>query len=171
MVLGLARDVSEREEAEETIRNSERTLRSIMDNMADGFYRTDMEGRLTLCSPSAFRILGYPMEENLLGRDVGQTFYSNPADRDALLNELSQKGEVRSWPLLLKHKDGTETVIEKGGSITTSPYVWLRDKALKHMKGFAVEFGMTPSARGRIQILPEPTEHEGILRFLTKGSK
>lgn len=55
-----------------------------------------------------------------------------------------------------------------GGSVTTSPYMWIRNKALKHMHQFAIEFGMTPSSRGRIAVSPEPTE-EGILKFLTKG--
>lgn len=71
----------------------------------------------------------------------------------------------------IKHIDGSETITKKGGSITTSPYVWIRDKALKHMHQFATEFGMTAAARGKITICPEPTEEEGILRFLTKGSK
>ena len=45
--------------------------------------------------------------------------------------------------------DGTITTV--GGKIQLSPYVRVANEALQMMKGFAVEFGLTPSSRCRVK--------------------
>ena len=37
-----------------------------------------------------------------------------------------------------------------------SPWVAVANKSLEQLRGFAVEFGMTPSTRSRVEILPVP---------------
>ncbi|GAB7046599.1 two-component system sensor histidine kinase NtrB [Catenuloplanes indicus] len=47
----------------------------VMDNMADGLYATDEQGRLTFVNRAAARMLGWA-EQELLGRDVHETVHS-----------------------------------------------------------------------------------------------
>jgi diguanylate cyclase (GGDEF)-like protein/PAS domain S-box-containing protein len=63
---GLERDVTERIEAEETLRKSEERYRTILDTIEDGYYEVDLAGNLTFCNDSMCRIAGTSYEE-LLG--------------------------------------------------------------------------------------------------------
>ena len=53
---------------EEALRESEEKYRSIIEEMQDLFYRTDVEGRITMLSPSAAKIAGYDSVDHLIGR-------------------------------------------------------------------------------------------------------
>jgi PAS domain S-box-containing protein len=63
---GLSRDVSERKQMEEKIRQSEERYRSILENMQESYFENDLEGRLTFVNDTACKHLGYTKEE-LLG--------------------------------------------------------------------------------------------------------
>ncbi len=87
--------------------DNENIFRSIFENMLEVLYRTDNDERITLISPSAVNMFGYDSVEELIGKNVPQTFYHNPDDRKALLDELYKKGKVVNYPLILKKKDGS----------------------------------------------------------------
>lgn len=55
---GVARDVSERKQMEQTLAASEEKFRHLAENSADVIYTLDMNERLTYVSPSVERILG-----------------------------------------------------------------------------------------------------------------
>ncbi len=74
--------------------------------MQDIFYRTDLEGKITMLSPSAARLAGYDSNDQILGRDV-TSVYSDTAGRNRLLAALREKGSVYAYPLNLKIRDGT----------------------------------------------------------------
>ena len=49
----------ERRRAEEALRESTERYRTILENIADGYYEIDLDGRLTLCNDAMLDILGY----------------------------------------------------------------------------------------------------------------
>ncbi len=104
-VLGAASDITRRKQTEQALKESEEKYRSIFNNVQDVFYRTDLEGIITEISPSIFRESGYTREE-LIGRPVHMV-YEKKEDRNILLNEIIQKGEVFDYDLRLRGKDGT----------------------------------------------------------------
>jgi P27 family predicted phage terminase small subunit len=59
----------------------------------------------------------------------------------------------------LLEKEG-RTVRSRTGVIKTRPEVHIANNALNFIKAFAVEFGLTPSSRGRIQLPPEDLDSE-----------
>jgi PAS domain S-box-containing protein len=71
------------------------------------FYRTDAEGRLAMLSPSAVRMLGYGSLDEMIGRTAA-SFYTNPADRERLLERLRSEGSVNNYEVTLRHRDGSE---------------------------------------------------------------
>ena len=93
-------------------------------NMIDIYYKTDMNGCITVVSPSCLAQTGYTQEE-LIGRQVTE-FYVDPAQRDELLSALLEKGEVNDFDLMLVHKDGSprnasvtlHLLLDKGGKPT-----------------------------------------------------
>ncbi len=64
-IQGIARDITERKKAEETLAESEKKYRLIADNMTDAITVMDMNLRFTYSSPSIMRIRGFTADEAL----------------------------------------------------------------------------------------------------------
>ena len=60
---GILRDITERKQAEETIRQSEERYRTILDEMADAYFESDLAGNFTFFNDAICRQLGYSREE------------------------------------------------------------------------------------------------------------
>ncbi len=106
----------ERIQVEQALRESEEKYRMIIEEMQDLFYRTDINGKITMLSPSAFTIAGYSPEE-LIGQDA-TIVYADKSEREKLLAILKERGSVDSFPLKLKTRDGSIR------SVTTSSHFY-----------------------------------------------
>ncbi len=102
----IATDITARREAEERLRKSEEKYRELVDNTADLFYRTDMDGKIIFISPSVYRLSGYRVEE-ALGMKMAEEVYANPEERNAFIEELRKNGYVENFEARLKRKDGS----------------------------------------------------------------
>jgi PAS domain S-box-containing protein len=101
-ILSIARDIRERKNAEEALKNSEIKYRKIFENVQDVFYQTDNNGKIIEISPSIERYSGHKPEE-LLGKPA-KMVYLNPEDRNILLKEIQEREEVVDYELKLKTK-------------------------------------------------------------------
>jgi PAS domain S-box-containing protein len=102
----ILRDISGRKRTEDALHASEDRYRSIIENMADTFYRTDIDGRLVMASPSAEELLGYTPDE-VIGMDLAG-LYADPEGRAKFLETLSNStGGVRDYQAELRRKDGS----------------------------------------------------------------
>ena len=75
---GIARDISERKQAEEALRESEERYRSILEQMYDGYYEVDLAGKYTFVNDASCRNLGYSREE-LIGNSFQIALSENEA--------------------------------------------------------------------------------------------
>jgi diguanylate cyclase (GGDEF)-like protein/PAS domain S-box-containing protein len=100
---GFLRDITERKQMDEALRESEEKFRRIFDNVHDIYYRTDVQGIITDISPSV-ESFGYTQEE-LIGTQV-LDIYENPDERSALLKALFESGVVIDYEVHLKAGDG-----------------------------------------------------------------
>ncbi len=103
-VLGTVQDITQRHLVEDEIVSSQRELATILDNMQDTYYRTDINGRVTRVSPSVTKLLGYEPEE-VLGMRLAE-LYVDPDGRDKFLHSLQQgEGKVQNYEAALRRKD------------------------------------------------------------------
>lgn len=79
--------------------------RAVFESMSDIYYKTDLQGRVQLVSPSCLRSTGYRPEE-LTGRLVTD-FYADPTERNTFIERLRQHGEVNDFELQMVHKNGS----------------------------------------------------------------
>lgn len=109
-VEGLLTDITERKKAEEALRASEEKYRTLVENIQDVVYRTDINGKIVFGSPSVVQLLGVPSAEAMIGLDTAKDFYYYPEERANFLNELKNHGEVRNYEVTLKRWDNGQPV-------------------------------------------------------------
>ena len=107
LVLGIARDISERKRTEKVIRESEEKYRSIFENVQDVYYETSIDGTILEVSPS-IEILskGQYRMDDLIGKSIFD-FYSESKERQALLTVLQERGAIMDYEITLKNRDGS----------------------------------------------------------------
>lgn len=104
---GLVHDVTERREMEEAIRQSEEKYRSIIEQMADGYFEVDLSGHFSFVNDALCQSLGYPREE-MIGMHNRQYV---PKEKRKELYELFERIHdtempVKSYDLELVNKRG-----------------------------------------------------------------
>jgi len=103
-IVGAFRNITLRKKAMEELEKYYAQYRKLFENIVDIYYRTDLDGRLQLISPSCLTQTGYTPEE-VIGRPVTD-FYADPAQREILLMALLEKEKVNDFEIKLVAKDG-----------------------------------------------------------------
>lgn len=100
-------DITDRIRAEQLLQKSEERFRAVFETMQDAYVQSDKNGKITMANPAAVRILGYDSADDILGADMAQDIYANPEDRQRLIEQLHLKGQLVSYEMTIKRKDGT----------------------------------------------------------------
>jgi PAS domain S-box-containing protein len=90
---------------------SENKYRSIFDNSIEGMFQTSLSGRFLTINPSLVKILGYRSKEELMKLNIEFDVYKYAGERNKLIKELLEKGEVKNRQLTLKKKDGSDVIV------------------------------------------------------------
>ena len=99
-------EIAERKHAEEVIKQSEATLRNILDNIQDAYIQVDSTGQVIFTSLSTPKIYGFDSITEMIGLRA-ETLYANPQDRNSISQEFQKFGRVVDRVLQAKRKDGT----------------------------------------------------------------
>ena len=98
-------EVGDRKQAELKLRESERELARILDDMMDTYFHVDFDGNIRRLSPSIETMLGDSLE-SCLGRNFIR-FFSSEQDFEALKQSLNQHfGRVQNHESLWKGREG-----------------------------------------------------------------
>jgi PAS domain S-box-containing protein len=120
-ILGISRDISSLKQVEEALRLSERKYRSIIDNVQDLIYQTDMEGKITMISPAGAKRAGFGSPEEMIGLDLAQTLYNDPQERKKFLGIIAREGSVNTYPLTLRDRKGHRYHVTASSHYYTDP--------------------------------------------------
>ena len=115
---GTIKDISERKQAEEALRQSEEKYRNILESIDEGIYEVDLAGNFTFLNDSMGRIFGYPKEE-LIGMNNRQyTDQENGKKLFQTFNQIYRTGESGGeCDYEITRKDGTKRYLETSASL------------------------------------------------------
>ena len=113
----LALDVTERCRMEDAVRESEATMKTLVDNAPFGIAQALISGdRLLNANPALLQMLGYSREE-ALKLVVSQQLYADPKDRSLLIEVLQRSGQVQGWETNFRRRDGSPLPVRISSSI------------------------------------------------------
>lgn len=112
-------DLSHRKIAEETLRDHEARMRSLLESAGEGIYGFDLDGTCIFSNPACARILGYSDPEELRGSNVHETIHGCEATERGvrcsdcrICNVSRYGGSVHEFKRVFRHRDGGEIPVE-----------------------------------------------------------
>jgi PAS domain S-box-containing protein len=160
---GIARDVTERRQMEEDLRQSEERYRSILDILGDAYTEIDLAGNMTFINKESFKFLGYSEEEF-----VGMSYkdYATPENAKKLFeiyNKVYKTGEpARFAEHELLAKDGTTRIVE-------STIELRRDKAGKPIGFRSITRNITQKKQMEEALRQSEEKYRAILEKMHEG--
>ncbi|MEN6440302.1 MAG: PAS domain S-box protein [Syntrophobacter sp.] len=120
LIFCICRDITERKQAEEALRNAEKRFLHVTENIGEWIWEIDTEGIYQYCSPAVVRILGYTPDE-LVGKKYFYDFFA-PDVREATMEEalaqFRRKGPFRGFVNRNLHRYGGIVILETSGTPT-----------------------------------------------------
>ncbi len=114
-LLGVSRDITERQRTEEALRRSEANYRSLVQGAPYGIYRVNGEGCLLDVNPALMEMLGYSSEAELLAVNMDVEVSRDPGERARMIQNHPERieGAEVGW----KRKDGTAITVRLSGRL------------------------------------------------------
>jgi PAS domain S-box-containing protein len=88
-------------------RAAEERYRTLFEQVQEGVFVSTPDGRVVDCNDAFVHLLGYDSRDEVLARDIAQSFYANPFDRNRFLDTIARDGSVRNFEVNLRRKDGS----------------------------------------------------------------
>jgi PAS domain S-box-containing protein len=107
VVLGIARDITERKKAEQALKENEEKYRTLTENVNIGVYRNTAgaEGRFLEANSAMVKMFGYKNKKEFLALAVSD-LYQNEAAREKFSEKMLRQGFARNEETHLRKKDG-----------------------------------------------------------------
>ena len=102
----IANDITEKKHNERSLKDSEEKFRTIFESFQDIYFRCNMEGKISMVSPSVQEVLGFKSKD-LIGRNISDFVRSKERVED-LMKQLTQKKRVRNYEGSVLTKNGEE---------------------------------------------------------------
>ena len=106
VVRGIAHDVTDRHKAETALQRSEARYRMLFEKTVAGVAIISIEGQVIDCNDAWAQVFGYSDATECRGAVVAPHYF-DPADREALIGELTRNGVLLNREMRLRRKDGS----------------------------------------------------------------
>lgn len=105
-MVGIARDITQRRQAEEALRASEEKYRQFFEEDLTGDFISTPEGRLLSCNPAFVRMFGFSSAAEALKTDLA-ILYPDAHAREHFLDLLRRRRKLDYYEAELRQKDGS----------------------------------------------------------------
>jgi PAS domain S-box-containing protein len=104
-IFGITRDITERKQAEKTLRDSEKRYRTFFENSMDATCIIGRNGKILDVNRAALALLGYSRDEIA---DLNIMLNAPKEQRRAFQSQIEKQGFVRNFEMRIRRKDGVE---------------------------------------------------------------
>ncbi|MEE9913320.1 MAG: PAS domain S-box protein [Deltaproteobacteria bacterium] len=161
-ILGIARDITERKQAEEALRESEKKYRELVDFLPISLFEMDLQGNVTSANPAIFELFGYESADLENGLKADQMIV--PDDLPRFGGNLQR--------LIGGDKKGTSEYrgVRKDGStfpFLVFPSVIIRDGKPVGIRGAIID--LTERKRVQEELQKSEEKYRGILNNIEEG--
>ncbi len=105
-MIGTNLDITERKQAEESLKRSEDQYRQFFEQDLTGDLITTIDGRILACNPAFVEIFGFNSIQDTLDSNIVET-YQSPEDRRRFLERLKRDKKIVNFSEIRKRKDGS----------------------------------------------------------------
>ncbi len=99
----IANDITEKKQAETALKESEEKFREIFESFQDIYFRCDMNGLISMVSPSVLEVTGYKPPE-LIGKKITD-FFESRESLDSLFEQLERSEKISNFEVRVTTKD------------------------------------------------------------------
>ena len=116
---GIIRDITQRKDAQEAIRESEEKYRNIFNQAVEGIYQTTPNGTFLNANTALSHLLGYDSPETLMDRvkDIGPQLYVDPDRRKEFCQLLELNEVIIDFESQVYRHDRTTTWISENARV------------------------------------------------------
>ncbi len=107
---GIVRDISDRKEAEEALREAKEKYQMLIEKMEEGVLLEDAEGNISFVIPRAIKMFGYT-EDELLGKHWTDIVTQEDLDKTQTEYKKRSSGISTTYEVNIKTKDGVHTPV------------------------------------------------------------
>lgn len=90
----------------ESLRQENKNLIDFQDNIPVGIFQTALDGRFLYVNNTSVKMFGYADREEMMSARVTDV-YSEPAQRESLIKELMEEGQIIDKQFIARRKDGS----------------------------------------------------------------
>jgi len=108
------RDITDRRSAEDR-------YRMLFEQVQEGVFVARPDGSLIDCNDAFVRMVGYPTREDVMALNLHTDISADPAQRNALKQEIETHNYVRNFEIALRRKDGSLLLAEESSFATRGP--------------------------------------------------
>jgi len=117
---GTVQDITEKMHAESSLRESEEKFAAAFRSNPDGLLLTDLESGLIIDANDSFlNISGFKREDVIGNSTLSINIYSDPAERERIIDILNTKGNLRNYEFVSRHTSGAERIVLISSEIIT----------------------------------------------------
>ena len=98
-------DITERKNAEQALRRSERKYRELFENIREGVYQTSPDGRILAANPELLRMLGFSNQDELNVPGVVRDTFVETGLHQSLRDRLERDGSYANVEFQLRTRD------------------------------------------------------------------
>jgi PAS domain S-box-containing protein len=143
----VARDITERKEAEKALQKSEEQFKAVFYNTLVGLYRTTPDGRILMANPVLIDMLGCSSFEELSERNLENEGYEPQYPRSTFKELIKREGKVIGFESAWKRSDGTT--------------LYVRESA----QAIGNEFGKVEYYQGTVEDITDHKKAEEALKY------